>query len=216
MTRRGGGKSRLKYQVHRAVDESCEVITVTEVTTGAVHEAPRMDSLLDAHRRNTGVAAEDCVADSKSGTTENYLSCHDRGVKSHFVSLFKKNALGNRPSRWGPRFSREYEMIPARVVEGLIESIRAQHGQPSLSAIALRSRLGKGPCQDAFCSARMTAYLYDQCALQATQGIDEIKVFPEARWKGQKPLMWGTPLIQAELQEAVQCGVLGLEFEPGG
>jgi len=94
VVRRGGGKSKLKYQVHRAVDERCEVITATEVTTGAVHEAHRMDSLLDAHAHNTGVAAEVCVADSKYGTIENYLSCHDRGVKSHFGSL----ELGQRGS----------------------------------------------------------------------------------------------------------------------
>jgi len=87
VVRRGGGKPRLNYQVHRAVDEHCEVITATEVTTGSVHEAHRMSSLLDAHEHNTGVAAEVCVADSKYGTIENYLSCHDRGVKSHFGSL---------------------------------------------------------------------------------------------------------------------------------
>jgi IS5 family transposase len=57
VVRRGGGKSKLKYQVHRAVDERCEVIAATEVTRGAVHEAHRMDSLLDAHAHNTGVAA---------------------------------------------------------------------------------------------------------------------------------------------------------------
>lgn len=94
VARRGGGTSKLKYQVHRAVDERCEVITATEVTTGSVHEAHRMDSLLDIHAHNTGVAAEVCVADSKYGTIENYLSCHDRGVKSHFASL----ELGQRGS----------------------------------------------------------------------------------------------------------------------
>ena len=87
VVRRGGGTSRLKYQVHRVVDERCEVITATEVSTGAVHEAHRMDSLLDAHAHTTGITAEVCVADSKYGTIENYLSCHDRGVKSHFASL---------------------------------------------------------------------------------------------------------------------------------
>jgi hypothetical protein len=70
------------------------VITATEVTTGSVHEAHRMDSLLDTHAHHTGVAAEVCVADSKYGTIENYLSCHDRGVKSHFASL----ELGQRGS----------------------------------------------------------------------------------------------------------------------
>ncbi|CAB1063973.1 hypothetical protein D1BOALGB6SA_8762, partial [Olavius sp. associated proteobacterium Delta 1] len=34
VTRRGKGKSTLKYQVHRSVDQKCEVITATEVTPG--------------------------------------------------------------------------------------------------------------------------------------------------------------------------------------
>ena len=109
----------------------------------------------------------------------------------------------------------ECEMIPKSVVNSIIESIREQHGHPSLKAIGLRSRLGKGPCQGTFCSTRVTAYLYDQGVLHGAQGIDELKTFLEARWRGQKPLMWGTPLIQAELQEAIQCGVLGLELNLG-
>jgi glycerol-3-phosphate dehydrogenase len=108
----------------------------------------------------------------------------------------------------------ECEMITKSVVDSIIESIREQHGQPSLKAIGLRSRLGKGPCQGAFCSTRVTAYLYDKGVLQASEGIVELKSFLEARWRGQKPLMWGTPLIQAELQEAMQCGFLGLELDP--
>ncbi len=35
VTRRGKGKSKLKYQVHRGVDPKCEVITATEVTPGS-------------------------------------------------------------------------------------------------------------------------------------------------------------------------------------
>jgi transposase len=87
VVRQGGSRSKLKYQVHRAVDGRSEVITATEVTTGSVNEAHRMDSLLDAHGKNTELSAEVCVADQKYGTIENYLSCHDRGVKSHFASF---------------------------------------------------------------------------------------------------------------------------------
>ncbi len=107
--RRGAGGSRLKYQVHRAVDEHCEVITATEVSTGSVHEAHRMDSLLDGHARNTGVAAEVCVADSKYGTMDNYLSCHDRGVKSHFASLEHGQRGSGRQAGILPKESFRYE-----------------------------------------------------------------------------------------------------------
>jgi len=107
--RRGSGKATLQYQAHRAVDERCEVITAAEVSTGSVHEAHRMDSLLDGHARTTGTAAEVCVADSKYGTIENYLSCHDRGVKSHFASLEQTQRGSGRQAGILPRDAFTYE-----------------------------------------------------------------------------------------------------------
>jgi uncharacterized protein (UPF0179 family) len=87
VSRRGKGKSKLEYQVHRGVDPKCEVITATEVTPAEVHEAHRMQSLIDSHENNTGTKVESAVADSKYGTLDNYVSCHDRGIKAHMASL---------------------------------------------------------------------------------------------------------------------------------
>jgi len=87
VTRRGKGKSKLKYQIHRGVDPKREVITATEVTPGEVHEAHRMQALVDTHEKNTESTVETAVADSKYGSIENYLACHDRGIKAHFTSL---------------------------------------------------------------------------------------------------------------------------------
>jgi len=87
VTRRGKGKSKLQYQVHRAVDEKCEIITATEVTPGEVHEAHRMQSLIDNHQKNTERKVETAVADSKYGTIENYLACQDQEINAHINSL---------------------------------------------------------------------------------------------------------------------------------
>lgn len=85
--RRGKGASKLRYQIHRGVDKKCEVITATEVTPGEVHEAHRMQSLIDSHQKNTELKVETAVADSKYGTIENYLTCKDQGIKAHINSL---------------------------------------------------------------------------------------------------------------------------------
>ena len=87
VTRRGSGKSTLKYQTHRGVDQKCEVITATEVTPGEVHESHRLESLINNHENNTETTVETAVADSKYGSIENYLACRDRGIKAHFSSL---------------------------------------------------------------------------------------------------------------------------------
>ena len=81
------GKPKLSYQVHRVVDGRSEVITATETTVGDVNEAHVMVSLLESHHANTGRGAETVVADSKYGTIENFLACHDRGLKAHIPDL---------------------------------------------------------------------------------------------------------------------------------
>ena len=86
------GKAKLSYQVHRAVDGRSEVITATEATPGDVNEAHEMIPLLESHRLNTGIKAETVVADSKYGTVENFLACHDRRVEAHMPDLQESTA----------------------------------------------------------------------------------------------------------------------------
>ena len=81
------GKPKLSYQVHRAVDAGSEIITATETTAGDVNEAHLMVPLLESHHTNTGVMVETVVGDSKYGTIENYLACHDLGVEAHLPDL---------------------------------------------------------------------------------------------------------------------------------
>ena len=81
------GKPKLSYQAHRAVDERSEVITATEATAGDVNEAHVMVPLLEGHQLSTGIKADTVVADSKYGTIENFLACHDRGVEAHMPDL---------------------------------------------------------------------------------------------------------------------------------
>ena len=90
----GGGKPNLLYGVHRAVDVRAEVITATEVTRGDVNEAHRLVGLSEAHRLTTGRRAEVVVADSKYGTIDNYLACHDRGIAAHIPDLKEAQAKG--------------------------------------------------------------------------------------------------------------------------
>jgi hypothetical protein len=81
------GKPKLSYQVHRAVDGQSEIITAAEATPGDVNEAHMMLSLLEKHQTTTGIKAETVVADSKYGTIENFLACHDRGIQAHIPDL---------------------------------------------------------------------------------------------------------------------------------
>src|SRR4030065_1294127 len=96
---RSGGKAKLRYQTHRAVDGAYEVITATEVTPGEVNEAHLMVELIESHHSNTEIGVKTVVADSKYGTIENYLGCWDRGIRAHIPDV--KEAQGKSGLRGG-------------------------------------------------------------------------------------------------------------------
>ena len=87
VVRQGKGQAKLSYKIHRAVDSQAEVITATEVTPGQVNEAHRLPSLIEQHNQNTEKPVETVVADSKYGTVENYLHCHDQALAAHMPDL---------------------------------------------------------------------------------------------------------------------------------
>jgi hypothetical protein len=83
IVRHAGTRSKLRYKTHRAVDSLCEVITAVEVTPGAVNEGYKMVPLIERHEANTDIEVDTVVADSQYGTKDNFLACHDKGIKAH-------------------------------------------------------------------------------------------------------------------------------------
>ena len=87
VVRKGQGKADLYYQTHRAIDGAYGVITATVVGPGDENEAHRLRDLIASHRVNSGYDAEVVVADSKYGTTANFLDCYDHGILAHIPVL---------------------------------------------------------------------------------------------------------------------------------
>ncbi len=85
--RKGPGKANLYYQTHRGIDGAYGVITATVIGPGDQNEAHRLKDLLEGHRLHSGCNAEIVVADSKYGTTANFLDCYDRGILAHIPVL---------------------------------------------------------------------------------------------------------------------------------
>ncbi len=105
----------------------------------------------------------------------------------------------------------ECEMISTDIVDELSQSLEENDGQVSLVSLGQRSRLGKGPCQGAFCVFRVTGHLYRNRFLKGKNGLTQMKAFAESRFKGIRTVLMGPSLAQAELQEAFQCGLFNLE-----
>jgi glycerol-3-phosphate dehydrogenase len=111
----------------------------------------------------------------------------------------------------------ECEMVSQHTVDQIISDMTRLNIAPTLEAIGLRSRVGKGPCQGAFCSQRLTAHLYDRGIFKENEGMVNLHQFLSERWRGQHPLLWDASLIQSQLQEAMHCGLFGLELnDPKG
>ncbi|MBI9079724.1 MAG: anaerobic glycerol-3-phosphate dehydrogenase subunit A [Pseudodesulfovibrio sp.] len=107
----------------------------------------------------------------------------------------------------------ECEMVSKNAIDSIIGNMVGMRGNSMLKAIGLRSRVGKGPCQGGFCGLRITGHLYDQGHVQGGHGITELKSFVGSRWRGFSPILWGLPLVQADLQEALYCGALDMELD---
>ena len=106
----------------------------------------------------------------------------------------------------------ECEMVSGRAVDAIYAALHAAGDTPTLTDIGLRSRVGKGACQGAFCGLRTVAHLYQTGDFQAQRGLAEIVDFFSERWRGQRAVLWGEQLAQAELAEALHCGLFGEEL----
>ena len=106
----------------------------------------------------------------------------------------------------------ECEMVPSSAVDAIYAALRSAGDTPTLTDIGLRSRIGKGACQGAFCAPRTVAHLYKRGDFEARRGLAEIVDFFGERWRGQQAVLWGEQLAQAELMEALHCGLFGEEL----
>lgn len=103
VTRHSSGKSKLRYKTHRAVDPQCEVITATQITPGSVDEGELLTEVIDTHQNNTQKDVDMVVADSRYGKIDNFLLCHDLGIKAHIPCLEETHRGSGRQSGIFPK-----------------------------------------------------------------------------------------------------------------
>jgi glycerol-3-phosphate dehydrogenase len=105
----------------------------------------------------------------------------------------------------------ECEIQPVDILDSIINSLHDCGDSPDISSISVRSRIGKGSCQGTICGLRLMIEMVERGELDVAAGIGALKDFLRERWKGERPVLWGSQLRQAELKEAIYCGTLGLE-----
>ena len=108
----------------------------------------------------------------------------------------------------------ECEMVPKSSVDRIVQFTKAGGDRLDLKAIGLRSRVGKGACQGTFCGKRVMAHMVEQGEFDGNTALTHLRDFLESRWKGERPVLWGEQMVQAELKEALYCGLSDLERWP--
>lgn len=105
----------------------------------------------------------------------------------------------------------ECEMVPSSAIDDIIKAAPGAEKHMTLQAIGTRSRVGKGSCQGAFCSLRVTSYLYDCGVYEEREGLHHMRDFLDRRFRGVRPVLWGEQVAQMELAQAMHFGLMGLD-----
>jgi glycerol-3-phosphate dehydrogenase len=90
-----------------------------------------------------------------------------------------------------------------------VEEVLKQEKLKDFQDILHRTRLAKGTCQGGFCVYRLFGVLHD---LRLTEGNSNklLGEFLEERWKGIRPILWGTAMKEEELIESIYRGIFNL------
>lgn len=92
-----------------------------------------------------------------------------------------------------------------------IEEVARDPSTFSLKDIRLRTRLGMGTCQGAFCSVRTIGALCEHNIDLSYHPTAEIVRFMQERWKGLRPAMWGMQAREMELGRAIYADILNID-----
>jgi glycerol-3-phosphate dehydrogenase len=82
---------------------------------------------------------------------------------------------------------------------------------PTLKEVQERTRAGMGPCQGGFCSSRLTALLVETGKIPPATSLAVLKNFLEERWKGTRPILWGSQLKEEQLIQALYSELFNLD-----
>jgi len=81
----------------------------------------------------------------------------------------------------------------------------------NLTNLRRRTRLGMGSCQGKLCACR-AASLLCKSGVDAETALHDLSEFMNERWKGMRPVAWGSTLSEAQLTTSIYEGLCGLSL----
>lgn len=102
------------------------------------------------------------------------------------------------------------------VTRARLEHAMDERPDSSLDDLRRMTRLGMGPCQGAFCTARAAAILHERrvaghLAPEAPEPNDALRGFLDERFRGTRPIAWGDQLTELFLAAGIYRGTLAAD-----
>jgi glycerol-3-phosphate dehydrogenase len=141
--------------------------------------------------------------DLKCSTSTTTLLPHTSSRKTFSLPDRLERFARDRKSAQGARLTCECEIIYQDQLETAIRASELE----SLDDLRRDLRLGMGPCQAAFCAYRTAGLAARISARPVSAGF--LETFLDERWKGMRPLAWGTGLRQMDLARRLYLELLG-------
>lgn len=104
----------------------------------------------------------------------------------------------------------ECELMNRRMFTDLLNRSPAS----TLDDLRRQLRLGMGPCQGGFCSARAVGIAHDEGAIDVQRATGLLRLFLKNRWIGLWPILYGDQVRQAALDNWIYQGTLDIEHLP--
>ena len=129
------------------------------------------------------------------------------GYAFHDLSA-KLYGLAKSDDSWGTEeIFCECELVSRKEITQEIQNLV----HPSLNEMQQRTRAGMGPCQGGFCSHRLTALMAEAGKITPAESLSMLKNFLEERWKGIRPVLWGSQLREEQFIQALYTELFNLD-----
>ncbi len=143
------------------------------------------------------------------------LVCENMGIETICTTHLKPLPGADEPKGLRERLRKfshdrgevlcDCELVQRREVEHFL----SEGNLRDLQDILHRTRLAKGTCQGGFCVYRLLGVLHE-LGMAEGDSNDVLKKFLEERWRGRRPILWGTSVREEELLESIYKGMFNL------
>jgi len=141
------------------------------------------------------------------------LLCRKMGVNVSCTTHLKPLPGAEKPSglkNWLAPVGQEEILCDCELVRKKeVEDLLKEGNLKNLQDILHRTRLAKGTCQGGFCVYRLLGVLHD-LGMAKGESNKILQGFLEERWKGIRPILWGSALKEEELIEGIYKGIFNL------